>query len=41
LVNDHDYVNDLTNRLITTAELLYGKKDSLLENENEGGSKDV
>ncbi len=32
LVNDHDYVNDLINRLITVAELLYGKKDSLLEN---------
>lgn len=34
LVNDHDYVNGLIDRLITVAELLYGKKDSLLENGN-------
>ncbi len=36
LANDHDYVNDLINRLVTIAELLYGKKDSLLENGNNG-----
>ncbi|MBT8231116.1 MAG: Na/Pi symporter, partial [Bacteroidia bacterium] len=31
LVNDMDNVNDMIKKLITVAELLYGKKDSLLE----------
>lgn len=33
LVNDNDNVNDMIKKLITVAELLYGKKDTLLENE--------
>ncbi len=41
LANDHDYVNDLINRLITVAELLYGRQDSLLQNENNKSSKTV
>ena len=32
LINDNDNVNDLIKKLITVAELLYGEKDSLLEN---------
>ncbi|NNC51278.1 MAG: Na/Pi symporter [Flaviramulus sp.] len=32
LVNDSDNVNDIIKKLIEIAELLYGKKDSLLEN---------
>ncbi len=32
LVNDHDNVNDMIKKLITVAELLYGNKDTLLEN---------
>lgn len=36
LANDHDHVNDLINRLIIVAELLYGKRDSLMENGNGG-----
>lgn len=32
LVNDHDNVNDMIKNLIIVAELLYGKKDSILEN---------
>ena len=32
LVNDNDNVNDMIKKLITVAELLYGKKDTLLEN---------
>lgn len=32
LVNDHDNVNNMIKKLITIAELLYGKKDTLLEN---------
>lgn len=32
LVNDNDNVNDTIKKLITVAELLYGKKDTLLEN---------
>ena len=31
LVNDTDNLNDMIKKLITVAELLYGKKDSLLE----------
>ena len=34
LVNDSDNVNDMIKKLITVAELLYGKKDTLLEVEN-------
>ncbi|MBT8265283.1 MAG: Na/Pi cotransporter family protein [Bacteroidia bacterium] len=33
LVNDNDNVNDMVKKLIEVAELLYGKKDSLLESE--------
>ncbi|WP_431132580.1 Na/Pi cotransporter family protein [Psychroserpens mesophilus] len=32
LVNDTDNVNDIINNLIDTADLLYGKKDNLLDN---------
>ena len=32
LVNDHDNVNDMIKKLINVAELLYGDKDTLLEN---------
>jgi len=32
LVNDNDNVNDIIKKLITIAELLYGEKDTLLEN---------
>ncbi|MEP2937527.1 MAG: Na/Pi cotransporter family protein [Gilvibacter sp.] len=32
LVNDNDNVNDIIEKLISVAELLYGEKDSLLEN---------
>ncbi|WP_223034635.1 Na/Pi cotransporter family protein [Hanstruepera marina] len=32
LVNDNDNVNDMIKKLITVAELLYGNKDTLLEN---------
>ena len=32
LVNDNDNVNDIVRKLITVAELLYEKKDTLLEN---------
>jgi phosphate:Na+ symporter len=32
LVNDNDNVNDLIGNLIAVAELLYGKRDTLLEN---------
>ncbi len=32
LVNDNDNVNDIVKNLIEVAELLYGKKDTLLEN---------
>lgn len=32
LVNDNDNVNDMIEKLITVAELLYGKKDTILEN---------
>ncbi|MDH3322304.1 MAG: Na/Pi cotransporter family protein [Flavobacteriaceae bacterium] len=32
LINDNDHVNNLIDKLITVAELLYGEKDSLLEN---------
>ncbi|WP_238719027.1 Na/Pi cotransporter family protein [Pelagihabitans pacificus] len=35
LVNDNDHVNDIIDNLITVAELLYLKKDLLLESENE------
>ncbi|MDG1272271.1 MAG: hypothetical protein P8O04_07435 [Flavobacteriaceae bacterium] len=31
LVNDSDNVNDMIKKLIAVAELLYGKKDTLLE----------
>jgi len=31
LVNDHDNVNDMVEKLITVSELLYAKKDTLLE----------
>ena len=31
LVNDNDNVNDMVKKLIAIAELLYGEKDSLLE----------
>ena len=34
LVNDNDNVNDMIKKLITVAELLYGRKDTLLENED-------
>ncbi len=34
LFNDNDNVNDIIKNLIETAELLYGKRDSLLENGN-------
>ncbi|WP_323789198.1 Na/Pi cotransporter family protein [Psychroserpens sp.] len=34
LVNDTDNVNDIIKNLIITAELLYGKKDTLLDNGN-------
>lgn len=33
LVNDNDNVNDMIKNLIIVAELLYGKKDTLLEND--------
>lgn len=36
LVNDNDNVNDMIKKLIEVAELLYGKKDSLLENDQKG-----
>jgi phosphate:Na+ symporter len=39
LANDHDHVNDLINRLIIVAELLYGKRDSLLETDHSGNKK--
>lgn len=39
LANDHDHVNDLINRLIIVAELLYGKRDSLLETDHGGNKK--
>ena len=32
LVNDHDNVNDMIKNLIIVAELLYGKRDTILEN---------
>ena len=32
LVNDNDHVNDITEKLIEVAMLLYGEKDYLLEN---------
>ena len=32
LVNDNDNVNDMVKNLIIVAELLYGKKDTILEN---------
>jgi len=32
LVNDNDNVNDMIKNLIVVAELLYGKKDTILEN---------
>lgn len=32
LVNDNDNANDMVKKLITVAELLYGKKDTILEN---------
>jgi len=35
LVNDNDNVNDMIKKLITVAELLYGKKDTILEPETE------
>ena len=31
LINDNDHVNNLIDKLITVAELLYGEKDSLLD----------
>ncbi len=34
LLNDSDNVNDMIKKLIEVAELLYGKKDSLLDTEN-------
>ena len=34
LVNDNDNVNDITQKLIEVAILLYGEKDYLLENED-------
>ena len=34
LVNDSDTVNDIIKNLIIVAELLYGKKDTLLESEH-------
>ena len=34
LVNDNDHVNDIVKKLIEVAELLYGEKDTLLENRN-------
>jgi len=33
LVNDNDNVNDITKKLIEVTELLYGEKDTLLEND--------
>ena len=39
LANDHDLVNDLINRLIIVAELLYAKRDSLLETDHSGNKK--
>lgn len=35
LFNDHSNVNDMIKKLIEVAELLYGRKDSLLEDNNE------
>ena len=32
LVNDHDNVNDMIKNLIAVAELLYGEKDTILNN---------
>jgi len=32
LVNDHDNVNDMIKNMIIVAELLYGKRDTILEN---------
>jgi len=34
LINDNDNVNDMIDKLIKAAELLYGKRDSILENGN-------
>lgn len=34
LVNDNDNVNDMIKKLITVAELLYGKKDTILSSDN-------
>jgi len=34
LVNDHDNVNDSIEKLIDIADLLYGERDTLIENEN-------
>ena len=34
LVNDKDNVNDIVKKLIEVAELIYGEKDSILENED-------
>ena len=31
LFNDYDNVNDMIDKLIDVADLLYGKKDSLLQ----------
>jgi len=33
LVNDNDHVNDMIKKMIEVAELLYGEKDSLLQND--------
>jgi phosphate:Na+ symporter len=34
LVNDNDNVNNMINKLISIAELLYAEKDPLMENED-------
>lgn len=34
LVNDTDNVNDMIKKLITVAELLYSRKDTILENQD-------
>ena len=39
LVNDNDNVNDMIKNLIIVAELLYGRKDTILESETEKNIK--
>ena len=41
LVNDKDNLNEIIKNLISVAELLYGEKDSLLENGKEKKKKNL